>query len=95
MKKVYAKPKLYAESFQLTEHMAAGCGYQTNFGNGCPIEEGGVTFFANETSCSDDAVMLWLAAKVDNEAERSIENLSLLNVKCYNAIVDFNQLFNS
>ena len=95
MKNVYVKPMLYAETFQLTEHMAAGCGYRTNFGNGCPIDEGGVTFFVNADSCSDDAVILWVGAGVDDESQRTIENLSLLNIKCYNGFLTTSSLFAS
>ena len=95
MKQAYVKPMLYAENFRLAEHLAAGCGYKTNFGNGCPIDEAGMTFFVNETSCSEDAVMLWVGAGVLDESQRTIENLSLLKVKCYNSFADFNMLFNS
>lgn len=95
MKQEYQKPVLYVESFTLANHIAGGCGYKTNFGNGCPIEEAGMTFFVNEESCSEDAVLLWIGAGVMDESQRTVENLSLLNIKCYNSFADFTQLFNS
>ena len=94
MKKAYMKPVMVAESFALSEHISAGCGYVTTFGNQCPIDEGGVTFFVTAESCSADADLLWSGAGVDQN-QRTVENLKLLNVQCYNTFADFNQLFTS
>ena len=94
-RKKYYKPLLFAESFALSEHISAGCYYQTNFGNQCPIDEAGMLFFTNAQSCSEDVEMLWVGAGVTDETQRTVENLSLLNIQCYNSFADFSQLFTS
>ena len=95
MRKQYAKPKLYAERFALVEHISGGCAYVTYFGNGCPIEEAGMTFFVDANTCSEDVEMLWTGAGVTDTSQRTIQNLSLLNLQCYNSFADFSQLFTS
>ena len=59
MRKQYTKPALYAESYELAEHISQGCAYVTNFGNQCPIVEAGVTFFTATPSCSADAISMF------------------------------------
>ena len=52
-------------------------------------------FFTNAQSCSEDVEMLWVGAGVTDETQRTVENLSLLNIQCYNSFADFSQLFTS
>lgn len=96
MKKAYLKPAMVAESFALSEHISAGCGYVTNFGNQCPIDEAGVVFFTNSQAngCNEDAWILMQGRGVD-PATATVEQLQGMNIQCYNSFADFNQLFTS
>ena len=94
MKRHYTKPMLYAERFALVEHISQSCAFVTNFGNGCPIEEGGMRFFTTASVCSDDAVSMWQFAGVTPE-NATIQDLSKLNIRCYNSFRDFNALYTS
>ena len=92
MRKQYAKPKLYAERFALVEHISGGCAYVTYFGNGCPIAEADITFF--NTSCGTEVAGMWEFAGVNPDLAK-LEDLSKLNVQCYNSFRDLNTLFTS
>ena len=87
---------LYAESFALVEHISAGCGYITNFGNQCPISEAGVIFFTNAegSGCNEDAWILMEGAGVA-PGTATVEQLIGMNIRCYNSFADFTQLFTS
>ena len=96
MKKAYTKPLLFIESFRMMDHIAKGCGYTTNFGNQCPINEAGVTFFTSVDACSEDGVsMIEFKYGEGSAANITVEQLIGLNVTCYNSFADFSQLFNS
>lgn len=94
MKRTYIKPVLYAEAFALAEHIAQACVFVTNFGNNCPIEEAGMTFFNTTPSCSEDAISMMEFAGVSAETA-TVEQLMGMNIKCYNSFRDFNTLFTS
>ena len=83
MKKDYAKPQLYAESFTLVEHVSAGCAYMANFSNDCPITVDGIQFFTAEVNCSADGILLL------GKDDASLEDFYAINQRCYNSFVDF------
>lgn len=97
MKKQYAKPMLYAESFVLAEHISAGCAYITNFGNQCPINEAGVIFFTSpDVGCNPDGIsMIEFEYGEGSAANATVEQLIAMNIQCYNSFADFTQLFTS
>ena len=96
MKKAYAKPMLYAESFTLVEHIASGCAYVTNFGNQCPISEAGVVFFLSDNSqCNEDAWSMMTFAGVDPANATVVDIIDKVKPTCYNSFADFSQLFTS
>ena len=87
---------LYAESFALAEHISAGCGYVTNFGNQCPISEAGVVFFTTVNTCSEDGVsMIEFQYGEGSAANATVEQLIAMNIQCYNSFADFSLLFTS
>lgn len=97
MKKPYAKPMLYAESFALVEHIAGGCAHVTNFGNQCPISEAGVVFFTSEAAgCNGDGIsMIEFQYGEGSAANVTVEQLIGMNIQCYNSFADFSLLFTS
>ena len=95
MKNVYQKPMLYAEAYMLVDHISQSCAYQTNFGNQCPIADAGVVFFTSvDAGCNDDGVSMFEFAGID-PADATIEDLLGMNIRCYNSLRDYNQLFTS
>ena len=96
MRKVYQKPALYAEGYELAEHIAQSCAYQTNFGNQCPITDAGVTFFTTVETCSEDGVnMIDFKYGPGYASQATVEDLIGLNIRCYNSLQDYHQLFTS
>ncbi len=96
MKKAYAKPMLYAESFQLVEHIADTCAYVTNFGSDCPIYEAGVAFFRSaEAGCNADGMSMITFAGLDLETVSVEQIINVVKPTCYNSFADFTQLFTS
>ena len=96
MKKAYAKPTLYAESFELVEHISAGCAYQTTFGVTCAYEEDDITFFTVEGTCSSDAISMIRNAFPDTTDLTSLSMegiIGKLKVNCYNTFSDLNKLY--
>lgn len=85
MKKDYAKPQLYAESFTLVEHVSAGCAYMANFSNDCPITVDGITFFTETAGCKDEDGYLLL----NGNREATLEDFYAIKQRCYNSFVDF------
>ena len=90
-KKQYSQPVIYAERFALAEHISS-CLYTANLGNGCPIAEADITFF--NTSCGTEVAGMWEFAGVNPDLAK-LEDLSKLNVQCYNSFRDLNTLFTS
>ncbi len=83
MKKVYAKPQLYAEAFALVEHVSAGCAYEAHFSNDCQIELDGIGYFTADANCSEEGRIL--LGKDDAE----MADFYAMNLRCYNSFVDF------
>ena len=95
MKKAYAKPVLYAESFELVEHISATCAYRINFGVTCAYEEDDTTFFTVDP-CSSDAISMISNAFPGTEDLTSLsmeQIINKLNVQCYNSFGDLNMLY--
>ena len=85
---------LYAETYELAEHISQACGFVTNFGNACPIHDSGVIFFNTEPSCDEDGInMLTNAGKPVPNA--TLEDLIAMKPTCYNSLNDYNALFTS
>ncbi len=100
MKKTYTKPLLFAESYQMAEHIAANCSltdYSANHNTGwtCSIRgnSSGLTFFtAQQSACS---------ASVDDDHEIVDGNVisdsmmsSMIGALCYNQF-EQGQMFSS
>ena len=87
MKKAYTKPALFAETFQMIEHIASGCltvsGFQAmhNTAWTCAISVGGEVAFTTEvTSCADNG-----GVQYDAEVLKDHDFMSTLeiNSQCY------------
>lgn len=97
MKKAYGKPMLFAESFELVEHIAGDCRVNDNFEGAkfhnsgeCRYEDGNISLFLSADHLCDSYLF--------NNAglEISIPNVPYLGMKCYNAFLDVgNHLFSS
>lgn len=85
MRKAYAKPLLYAEGFELLEHISAGCAYEAQFSNDCQITVDGITFFTEAAACNDENGYLLLGGN----REATLEEFYAIKQKCYNSFVDF------
>ena len=89
MKKAYVKPVLYAESFQLVEHISQGCGLVSHFTGDCSFSDGDLTMFATENTCSADAVLLWQGVFGENYSSGATHaDLDKLGMYCYNSYAD-------
>ncbi|MBQ6403104.1 MAG: hypothetical protein IJI27_04290 [Oscillospiraceae bacterium] len=95
MKKTYVKPAVYAESFELMEHVAGDCLTGDNFsgalhrGNqGCGYDIGGVVLFGQgQNGCGNDefqAMMAFAGSNADNPAQVAKD----LGLECYNSFYD-------
>lgn len=96
MKKAYAKPMLYAESFELVEHISKGCGVIASFGGDCQLEADGYTFFtSSEYGCEADAVSMMENAGYNPETVADAVKFFINNVQatCYNSLTDFNLMY--
>lgn len=97
MRKAYVKPALFAETFQMVEHIAAGCDmegsyFTANQNNGfvCSVDDGSglALFLDNNTACSGQAF------------DSNDENLDLLvgtitDGICYTIFKDDKTMFSS
>lgn len=98
MRKQYAKPMLYAESFTLVEHISAGCGWVSNFGVDCPLNDDGLIVFARDGVCSPDAIsMIQFAMGEDYDLSGfTMEDMiKKVNPRCYNSFAEYSQLYTS
>lgn len=96
MKKAYAKPRLYAESFELLEHISAGCGVIAQFGTDCGIVDGLVTFFAADPPCNEDGISAVEFKFGDGASSATLDDfINQLQPQCYNSFADYNLLINS
>lgn len=94
MKKVYAKPLLYAETFEMVEHISKGCGVLANFGgDACTITVDGLTFFTSADACSADAVSMLEFAGYDGSQDPVRFLIDVVDPTCYNSLTDFHQMF--
>lgn len=89
MRKAYAKPLLYAEGFELVEHMAAGCAYMANFSNDCQITVDGITFFTPQAGCNDETGNGILGGVVEDLSKATLDDFYRTKMTCYNSFVDF------
>ena len=87
MKQSYTKPTLYAETFQLVEHVAGECGaniqgHNFNSITSCGITDStGTSFFqSGVTNCGSELM-------VDSEDELKFI-LQNLHISCYNSAMD-------
>lgn len=99
MKKTYTKPLLFAESYQMVEHVAAGCtgAYDANHNTGwtCSIRgrESGLTLFTAQqmncgTSVDEDHEIL------DGDVISDSMMASMIGSLCYNQF-EQGQMFSS
>lgn len=102
MRKAYQKPQLYAESFELMEHVAGPCnGLENNKGDGfrvthrngtdCGIVDAGLRLFQSGTNdCGniDSTLEFYEVDTID-------QLMSLVSAKCYNAFLPDSNLFAS
>ena len=91
MKKEYSKPLLYAEKFELVEHIAncnvpngdfSGANNTSNNIDNCSYDIGGAVLFKNYDNCAD----FWMFS--DAGVTPSLEAARDLNVQCYNSFFD-------
>lgn len=84
MKKQYAKPKLYAESFRLVEHISQ-CAWGLSFGTDCALQVGSEVFFTQVGLCSESAVnLISFAMPGDLSDYTADEILNTMQPECYN-----------
>lgn len=89
MKMQYVKPALYAEKYVLSDHIAS-CSYVATWGEGdCVYTDTGpsgtVTLFNDKCGMADQ----WQFAGV----EPKFENMSKLDLQCYNTFFDPHNTF--
>ncbi len=92
--KVYEKPRIYAESFVLTEHIADRCALDTT-PEGMP---NGTPNYGNSESCSfyinNGAVALFLSSMPENQTCVVVYNENTI-LECYNNFESASNLFSS
>lgn len=89
MKKIYEKPFLYAETFELTEHVAGDCGPQPSqitvtYGRGtetCKYQDGNLVLQLDNIVCHND---LYIEA-IDGDFANYMARLLSGGYDCYNA----------
>ena len=91
MKKIYEKPRLYAETFQMAEHIATGCGQVSGvsptyggFGDGCGFRVNGGSQIAYQRA---DVCIGWY--------DPIVGPISADTDWCYNTFEDPNAMFSS
>ncbi|MBQ3261543.1 MAG: hypothetical protein IJH52_00050 [Oscillospiraceae bacterium] len=91
MKKPYMKPKLFAETFRMAEHVASNCaigsGATVTFGHGshCNYHDGNILLFYSSTS---DCAGMDYDKEAYTEQEFLEEFLSEAHMGCYNAFIN-------
>lgn len=95
MKKAYAKPMLYAESFALVEHIAQTCAWVTTFGTGCPLADGPVVFFTETPGCNEDGISMITFAGYDPSEVTMEQLINNIHPTCYNSFSEYSQLYTS
>ena len=96
MKKEYRKPFLYAESYELAEHIAGDCAVNDDF-------QGAQHRAPKDCAYVDSNLVLYLDPAKNCETfwftnaglEPSVENLPLIGIKCYNSFLITGNLFAS
>ena len=94
MRKQYRQPKLYAETFELAEHIGANCVTIMTFGTDCPYgdDTAGVMFASD--ACGEDAVEMWQRTGLPSD-QWTMENVGSLGLDCYNTFSNFNNTYTS
>ena len=95
MKKPYVKPQLYAESYELVEHIAGNCATPDSFSGamhrdstpgGCGYDIGSIVIFGSGWSaCGDEEfqeMLEWAGATGSTPADVAQE----LGLECYNSM---------
>ena len=96
MKKTYSKPFLYAESYALVEHISQSCGMVTNFGNTCPVGDGGLVFFQSlDMGCNEDGISAIEFAGYDPKTISMEDLIQKINPTCYNSFSEYAQMYTS
>ncbi len=92
MKKVYSKPALYAETFELVEHVAGDCIVNDGFAGAlhrgpesCGYRDSNITLFTGDLSDCADAAELFALAGASPSTD-----LSVINMECYNSFLSGN-----
>ena len=92
MKKTYMKPEVYVESFQMVDHIAAGCVMDISDTG----ELSGIPHYLRIESCSmgynEDAIQFFTSTTINNVCQIITDESS---VECYNSFNDPEKMFSS
>ncbi len=103
MKKTYVKPAVYAESFELVEHIAGDCVVNDGFAGAhhrnasdCSYSDDKLTLFVSASGCMPS---LFTGAGVSlpdpNSASDIVAKIKAIGMECYNSFLATGKLFAS
>lgn len=104
MKKVYTKPLVYAETFELLEHVAGDCLVNDGFAGAlhrssttCGYRDKNVTLFSGDVGdCAmAESMFSFAGVSMPTTAEAANAALAALHMECYNSFLATGQLFAS
>lgn len=101
MKKTYIKPRVYAESFELMEHVAGNCIVDDGFAGAhhrnssdCRYTDGNLAlFYSSGNGCDMDLFSGFTSDEIASMVTRN--SVTELGIECYNGFLTTSSLFAS
>ena len=103
MKKPYTKPRVYAEAFELMEHVAGNClvndafsgAHHRNAGD-CSYSDGNLYLFTSDANGCQTFLFAAVGGVPDpNIPSDIVSKIEAIGMKCYNSFLATGQLFAS